>query len=91
MADASKDDRLELDLSGLLCPHVVLAAAAALRARPHLRRVAILSTDPLSVVDVPVFALRQGFEVVERVREGATIRFLLARRGPSAQDGDATP
>jgi TusA-related sulfurtransferase len=65
----------------------VLEAAAALRARPHVRHVELLSTDPLSVVDVPVYAMRQGFEVVERTREGTTIRFVLERRAAPARDG----
>jgi TusA-related sulfurtransferase len=39
----------------------------------------VLGTDPFSAIDIPVFAARNGFEVLRRVSGGDSLRFTLRK------------
>ena len=59
-----------LDASGLTCPLPVLKARKLLTAMATGERLEVTTTDPMSVVDMPVFCARAGHRIVsERKRE----------------------
>lgn len=66
-----------LDLSGLWCPEVVL------RAREHAdslvpgARLEIVSTDPLSRIDIPLWARKAGHELLEERADAGRFLFVL--------------
>lgn len=69
-----------LDLSGLFCPVVVLEIARAVRENPHIEWFEIVSTDPLSAIDVPVYAARNGLLFTACGADPAGgLRFRIAR------------
>ncbi len=72
-----------LDLRGLRCPLPVLKAAKRLAAMRPGERIAVLSDDPLAVLDLPAFCAQEGQGVVSRHIDGGTFRILI-ERGPDA-------
>ncbi|MCZ8044078.1 MAG: sulfurtransferase TusA family protein [Beijerinckiaceae bacterium] len=68
-----------IDLTGLFCPQVVLALARRVRGAPPGHRVIVLSTDPLSAIDIPVFAMRNRFELVGQASDAETRTFTLLK------------
>ena len=58
-----------LDASGLSCPLPVLKARKALIAMRPGETLEVVTTDPMSVVDMPVFCAQAGHKIV---REGKT-------------------
>lgn len=72
-----------LDLSGLRCPQVVLRLADHLRGQAPGLRVTVVSTDPLSAIDVPFFLDRTGHRLVSRERSGGEVRFVIECGGDS--------
>lgn len=68
-----------IDLTGLLCPLVVLRLAERVRTAPAGHRAIVLSDDPLSAIDIPVFARRNGFVVIGPEAAGGVLRFELSR------------
>lgn len=53
-----------LDLRGLKCPLPVLRARKHLRDLPKGARVAIETTDPLAVIDIPHFCSQDGHRLI---------------------------
>jgi tRNA 2-thiouridine synthesizing protein A len=74
---------LTLDLRGLRCPLPVLKTAKRLAAMRPGERLAVLSDDPLAVLDLPAFCAQEKQGVVSRHRDGRTFRILI-ERGPDA-------
>ncbi|MCP8937555.1 sulfurtransferase TusA family protein [Alsobacter sp. SYSU M60028] len=72
-----------LDLSGKVCPEVVLLVAKAARGLPPGALLHVVSTDPLSRIDIPLMALKAGHELAEGDHEGGAFFFTLrvAARG----------
>lgn len=68
-----------LDASGLTCPLPVLKARKLLAAMAPGEALEVITTDPMSVVDMPVFCTRAGHEIVEEQKEGGVFRFVIAR------------
>lgn len=66
-----------LDLSGLACPHVVLRLADHMRGLVVGDRVALVSTDRLSPIDVRFYLDRVGHRLVEETRHPDRIVFLI--------------
>lgn len=76
---ASTVDDSIIDLRGLKCPLPALFCRRALaRARPSAV-VEFWVDDPMAPVDVPYMCHREGYEVVEIVREGSFTRLRLRR------------
>ena len=50
-----------LDATGLKCPLPVLLARRALKTHD---RITLITTDPASVIDVPVFCAQQGYKAM---------------------------
>jgi tRNA 2-thiouridine synthesizing protein A len=70
-----------LDLRGLRCPQPVLRAKKALRALPRGWLLVLECTDPLTVIDVPLFARQTGHPLVGQARRGDLYIFKIMRRG----------
>lgn len=68
-----------IDLTGLLCPLVVLRLAERVRDKKSGDRALVMSSDPLSAIDIPLFARRSGFVVVSASTGGDVLRFELRR------------
>ena len=73
-----------LDLSGLNCPEVVLRVKEFVKQQPPGSRLEIVSTDPLSQIDIPLFVLKGGHELVSGAAEGRWFRFVIVTRAPGA-------
>ena len=71
---------LVLDLRGLVCPEPVLRARKALRGLPIGGTLVLECTDPLTVVDVPVFVHRTGQLLAHEGRHGDLYVFRIERR-----------
>ena len=69
-----------LDLRGLFCPLPVLRAKTALMRLPLGGTLVLECTDPLTVIDIPVFARQTGSELVDQHRDGELFIFTLIRR-----------
>ncbi|MGE0734702.1 MAG: sulfurtransferase TusA family protein [Alphaproteobacteria bacterium] len=69
-----------LNLRGLKCPELVLRAKTALR-RVSVGSVLVLEcTDPLAVIDVPVFVHRAGQTLAAEARTGDLYIFRIVKR-----------
>ncbi|HEX5759096.1 MAG TPA: sulfurtransferase TusA family protein [Thermoanaerobaculia bacterium] len=74
-----------LDVTGTLCPVPVLLARRAMRALGPGDLLEVVGDDPAMVVDVPVWAEKDGHRLVELAKEpGGRVRCLVekGRGGP---------
>jgi tRNA 2-thiouridine synthesizing protein A len=76
----------ELDLRGLKCPLPALMARKRLAALPPGETIWVLSSDPLSVVDIPHMCRQEGHSVIQHGPVAGHQRFLI-RRGEPRQTG----
>lgn len=67
------------DLRGLNCPLPVLKARKRLNDMVPGTRLWLETTDPLAVIDIPVFCQEAGHRLVETVTAGNGHRFLVER------------
>ena len=70
-----------LDASGLSCPLPVLKARKALIGMRPGETLEVLTTDPMSVVDMPVFCAQAGHAIVREERRDEAFLFVIARGG----------
>jgi tRNA 2-thiouridine synthesizing protein A len=70
-----------LDTSGLTCPLPVLKARKVLMMMQPGELLEVVTTDPMSVVDMPVFCARAGHRVVSEIKRDDDFVFLI-ERGP---------
>lgn len=68
-----------IDLRGLRCPLPVLRTLKALKAVANGESVAVLSDDPLSLVDIPNAMREAGHELVDTTRNGRMASFVIRR------------
>lgn len=66
-----------LDLSGKCCPEVVLLVKATIERLSAGATLTVISTDPLSEIDIPLFAMRAGIVIHRQQRDGARIQFQM--------------
>jgi tRNA 2-thiouridine synthesizing protein A len=71
-----------LDASGLKCPLPVLKARKALAGMSEAEVLEVITTDPMSVVDLPVFCAQAGHRVVREARHDGSFVFVI-ERGPA--------
>jgi tRNA 2-thiouridine synthesizing protein A len=71
----------ELDLKGLKCPLPVLKTRKAMTAMQSGTRVRILSTDPMSVIDIPHFCQEAGHRLLSRDTADGEVHVFLIERG----------
>ena len=69
-----------LDLRGIRCPHVVLRAKKALRAVPTGGTLVLECTDPLTVIDVPLFVTQTGHTLAAHERDGELHVFHIVKQ-----------
>lgn len=83
----TKDTQVEVyDLKGLHCPLPVLRTRKRLSQMTAGSRLWIETTDPLAVLDIPVFCNEDGHRLVESEPDGDGRRFLI-ERGPDGMSG----
>jgi tRNA 2-thiouridine synthesizing protein A len=68
-----------LDLTGLHCPAVVLRLSEYMKERETGSRVTVVSTDPLSAIDIPLFMQRNGLRLLSRSTEGERLIFVVEK------------
>jgi TusA-related sulfurtransferase len=71
------DGLLPLDLTGKFCPQVVLEVAEFVRGQAPGVQIFITSTDPLSTLDLPLFALRAGHSIEKLPPESGRFCYIL--------------
>lgn len=69
-----------LDASGLTCPLPVLKARKLLAGMAPEERLEVITTDPMSVVDMPVFCAQAGHRIVAEEKRQDAFRFVIERR-----------
>lgn len=69
----------ELDARGLNCPLPILQTKKALNEMSSGETLRVLSTDPGSLIDFQVFAMRSGHELLELKQGGGEFSFLLKK------------
>jgi tRNA 2-thiouridine synthesizing protein A len=70
-----------IDTSGLHCPLPVLKARKALMAMAEGETLEVVTTDPMSVVDMPVFCGQAGHRILNEVKRDRDFVFLI-EKGP---------
>ena len=68
-----------IDLRGLTCPEPLLKLIEQIKRIEAGKEVEVLATDPGTIVDIPLWAEKEGVEVLECIREEDQIRFLLRK------------
>ena len=68
-----------LDASGLSCPLPVLKARKALLAMEPSEMLEVVTTDPMSVVDMPVFCAQAGHRIVREEKRDGSFVFVIER------------
>lgn len=79
-AMAPRDRETVLDLRGVRCPHVVLRAKTALREVPVGDTLVLECTDPLTVIDVPLFVTQTGHRLTAQERADAVYIFHIVKQ-----------
>jgi tRNA 2-thiouridine synthesizing protein A len=79
-AQAGAVSETVLDLRGLRCPELVLRTKTAMRRVPEGGTLVLECTDPLAVIDVPVFVHRAGHALIVEERQGDLYIFRIAKR-----------
>lgn len=69
-----------LDVTGLRCPLPVLKTRKMLAKLAPGDRLEVVTTDPVSVVDLPHFCRTEGHELLDQQQVGATFRFLIRKK-----------
>ncbi|MCW5693297.1 MAG: sulfurtransferase TusA family protein [Pseudolabrys sp.] len=70
-----------LDLRGLRCPQPVLRAKKALRGMAVGDALVLECTDPLTVIDVPLFCRQTGNTLSVQERKAELYVFTIVKRG----------
>ena len=68
-----------LDASGLTCPLPVLKARKLLLAMRPGETLEVLTTDPMSVVDMPVFCAQAGHSIIREEKSQDRFCFVIER------------
>jgi tRNA 2-thiouridine synthesizing protein A len=68
-----------LDARGLKCPLPVLKLEKRLAAMPPGATLAILATDPVARIDIPLYCTQQGHDCT-MTTEAETFRFAITKR-----------
>lgn len=68
-----------LDLRGIRCPQVVLAAKKAMRDVPIGGVLVLECTDPLAAIDVPLFIRQTGQQLLSEEKSNMLLIFRIER------------
>ena len=80
MSDNPAATAHELDVTGLLCPLPVLKARKRLEAMPSGAVLAVIATDPMSMIDMPHFCSEQGHTLLSQEQAGSNFHFRIRRK-----------
>jgi tRNA 2-thiouridine synthesizing protein A len=69
-----------LDLRGIRCPQVVLAAKKAMRDVPIGGILVLECTDPLAAIDVPLFVRQTGQRLLTEEKSETLLVFRIERQ-----------
>ena len=69
----------QLDASGLSCPLPVLKARKVLMGMQPGELLEIVTTDPMSVVDMPVFCAQAGHAILREEKQDSRFVFTVER------------
>ena len=69
----------QLDASGLACPLPVLKARKILIGMRPGETLEVVTTDPMSVVDMPVFCAQAGHAIVREEKHDSRFVFTIER------------
>jgi tRNA 2-thiouridine synthesizing protein A len=69
----------QLDTSGLNCPLPVLKARKVLIGMQPGETIEVITTDPMSVVDMPVFCAQAGHIIVGEEKQDGRFVFTIER------------
>lgn len=69
-----------LDTSGLICPLPVLRARKELKGMSPGDVLTMISTDPVSAIDIPHMCETDGHELMEMIKSGRQITFYIRRK-----------
>jgi TusA-related sulfurtransferase len=75
---------LTLDTSGLLCPLPIVKTAAAVRGMDEGAVLLVIATDPGIATDMPMWCRATRHEHLATLREGASWKSWVRKRGPAA-------
>ena len=81
MPSGPDSEMVTIDARGLKCPLPVLKARKAVAAAAPGDVLAIETTDPLAVIDIPNFCQTDGHELVTAESEGNFTRFIIRKGG----------
>jgi tRNA 2-thiouridine synthesizing protein A len=73
-----------LDASGLTCPLPVLKARKMLAGMAQGETLEVVTTDPMSVVDMPVFCAQAGHRILSERTQGGRFIFVIETRAEPA-------
>jgi tRNA 2-thiouridine synthesizing protein A len=77
----SPDPARRLDTSGLSCPLPVLKARKMLLGMRPGEILQVITTDPMSVVDMPVFCAQAGHVILREEKQDGRFIFMVERGG----------
>ena len=75
------DTAQRLDTSGLSCPLPVLKARKMLLGMRPGEILQVITTDPMSVVDMPVFCAQAGHVILREEKQDGRFIFMVERGG----------
>lgn len=78
-ADRAAGVTRRLDTSGLACPLPVLKARKVLIGMRPGEVLEVVTTDPMSVVDMPVFCAQAGHTIIREDKEDSRFVFAIER------------
>ncbi|HET8567651.1 MAG TPA: sulfurtransferase TusA family protein [Candidatus Limnocylindria bacterium] len=70
-----------LDCSGLACPLPIVKTAQAMKQLAPGELIEVLATDKGAKVDFPAWSKATGNPIVEASEDGATLRFVIRKKG----------
>ncbi|MHA1157878.1 MAG: sulfurtransferase TusA family protein [Alphaproteobacteria bacterium] len=79
IAESGWDASRTLDASDLRCPLPVLKARKVLLAMAANERLLLITTDPMSAIDVPHFCGESGNQLIRQDQHGETRRYLIRK------------
>jgi tRNA 2-thiouridine synthesizing protein A len=68
------------DLRGLKCPLPVLKTAKRLASMPNGAALAVETSDPLAVIDIPHFCTENGHTLLDQAATADGHRFLIRKK-----------
>ena len=73
------ENKITLNLEGLLCPIPVVRVSKAIKDLPVGGLLEATATDPGVLADIPAWARTTGNEVIKIEKEGKLVRFQLRK------------